>query len=248
MEKIPNNINIENSDSEQLPKPNTSESIHPIMTSIGTVDTYNELKEQYPNIPNLENDLGLTTPTDVDWHSDSKALEKSGLLNAGEYTYVISKIDSNDKLSKEYSGCTGLVVSGLENDTGNYISFVTHQDLADMTPEQKVEFIKHLEVRFTEMKDRSTTGSIDVVIIGGNQFKKNSTNYTSAIKFLSEEIRKGLGVEPTIFGPKINGVYDNVFYNNKDRRLYLVRSDEKAQNIPFRGDQINEKRKEWEGF
>lgn len=242
MESIPNNIDTDSKNHQEL---EATEKVRPIMTSIGTFETYDELKEKYPDFPNIDTDLGIVESTNIDWYGNSKKLEQSGFLNAGEHTYVISKIDETNKISKEFGGCTGIVSSGKEMDSGHYISFMTHQDLPGSTEEEKVQFAKHLNQRFSELKDRCTPDSIDVIIIGGEQTNRHSKEYTDGIKFLTEEIKKDTGLDPVIIGPKIHGVYDNAYYDNKNRRLYLVRSDETTNNIILKGSEIDEKSKYW---
>lgn len=217
----------------------------PIMTSIGTFETYNDLKEKYPDLPNLDNDLGLSDVMDVDWFSDQDTIDAMGLLNAGQHTYVISKLDEKNKISKSFSECTGIISSGLEKATGRYISFMTHQDLPDLSPEERDQFIDHLKQRFLELKGRCTPDSIEVLIIGGNQSNRHSNEYTDGISFLTEEIKKDIDLYPVIIGPKILGVYDNAYFDNINRRLYLVRSDEVNSNTIFKGSEIGEKVKNW---
>ncbi len=230
---------------EEMPKQTTGiENIRPIMTSIGNFETYDELKEKYPGLPNIDNDLGLSEATNVEWEIHGSALEKSGLLNAGEYTYVISKIDDTNKISKAYGGCTGVVASGLDNDTGHYISFLTHQDYADLKEEEIKLFTGHFEQRLRELKEKSVPGSIDAVVFGGDG--NYDKTYTSTIKSLSDEIKKNIELDPVIISPKINGVYDNVYFDNNSRRLFLVRADETSSTVIFKGEEIDEKSNHWE--
>jgi hypothetical protein len=51
-----------------------------------------------------------------------------------------------------------------------------------------------------------------------------NTLYLHATKHLGHELKKLLGFEPVVInGPKIIFGYDDVYYENKQRRAYLVR-------------------------
>ncbi len=230
---------------EQSLNSHLAKGVRPIMTSIGSFEDYKDLEREHPELPNLDTDMDLKSATNVNWHADNKALAENDLLNAGEYTYVISKIDSANKLSRQFGGCTGLVVAGTETESGKNISFLTHQNLGDMTQEKKEEFLKHMEQRFAEIKNRCTPGTIDVVVVGGEQMDIWHKKYSKAIKLITEVVKKDMGFEPVVIGPKIDGAYDNIYYQNDNRHLSLVRSNVNPKVSPFLGGQIDEKRNTW---
>lgn len=49
-------------------------------------------------------------------------------LSAGPYTYVISELSETPKKSLGYLNCTGVVATGISKESGNNISFISHQE------------------------------------------------------------------------------------------------------------------------
>lgn len=144
-------------------------------------------------------------------------------------TYGISSVNSLNKLSKKFVNCTGLVAVGQDKKTGENISFVSHGDPGVFlgNEKDKQKFINDLRQRFEELQKRSAGRTIDAIIVGGNYLdypEHSKKEYVESIRLLSEEVTKSLGFEPlVIVGPKITGGGDDVFYDNKQRRLYIMR-------------------------
>ncbi len=161
----------------------------------------------------------------------NKDLAKEGFLVNETPNYVISPINARDKTSREYVDCTGMVVAGLDKETGENISFLTHQDPKKFLNEDKDKFTNDLKKRFAEIRDRCQPGTIDAVIFGGAYFdhpafKNLKENYVNSIKVLSKVIEGDLGFEPVVInGPKIGAGWDNCIYDNGNRRLYMVRPE-----------------------
>ncbi len=89
------------------------------------------------------------------------------------------------------------------------------------------------------------------MIVGGNYFKDLddfSENYLGSIKLLSAETIKVLGFEPVVItGPKIVSGRDDIFYDNKNRRLYIIRPEVgNASTKSFVHGDIEKQKKEWE--
>jgi hypothetical protein len=81
------------------------------------------------------------------------------------------------------------------------------------------------------LRERCVPGTVDAVIFGGNYFfdEEASTrafriNYNASINSLSSEIFDVLGfTPPVIAGPKTYNGGDSVYFDNENRRLYIVR-------------------------
>ena len=118
--------------------------------------------------------------------------------------YAISTVDSRDKFSRGYDYCTGLIVAGLDKNTQENISFISHQTSKSIfearleeikfketgVKEKNMNFFKNLEESLEEIKNKSAEKTIDIVIIGGmyikDEFEKRE--YTKAIKLLEQKI------------------------------------------------------------
>lgn len=170
----------------------------------------------------------------IDYYGSPVRLRELGFKNAGNFSYVISSVDSKDKYSEQFKDCTGIVAIGLDKKTGEEISFLSHQD-----PEyfllkhnnNSEQFLNDLADRLRELKDRSIQGTLDAVIVGGHHFKTDDHSqkkYTDSIELLSKQIAEILGFNPAVLtGPKEKfreeSFEDKVFLDNKERRVYIMR-------------------------
>lgn len=204
--------------------------IKPIFVCVGEYEEHiNESKNLYKvfhggpvKIKNVE---------DVDYSGNPDILKEKGMKNAGRVTYVISQIDSFDKFSREYFDCIGLIAAGKDKITNENISFITHQDPKTFLYEKKENFIKDLDSSLDELKKRSTEKAIDVVIIGG-QYDGYDEHYVKSIKLLEQRVFKKFGFYPVIaIGPKISDGSDTIFYDNKNRRVFVGRQS--IEKTPF---------------
>ena len=102
------------------------------------------------------------------------------MLNSGKETYVISPCDSQNKYSDSYLNCTGVVVSGVDKETGKNISFMSHQNpewfldgigktSGNSINTNVVKFKQDLAKNINELKNRCISGTVDAVIFGGNK-------------------------------------------------------------------------------
>ena len=196
----------------------------------------------------------------VDYFGDPKELTREGFQNQGEYSYVISRINNQDKFSNKFKNCTGLLVAGKDKMTGENISFLSHEDPDYFlsSEESRQKFMSDLRQRLKEIKERSADGTIDARIVGGNYFtdkrdwsgdktNKFTKHYLESIKLLAEETSGALGFEPiVVMGPKTKSGQDDVFYDNENRRLYIVRAvADAAISGSFVPKEIKEEEKKW---
>jgi hypothetical protein len=214
------------SEHNPLKSEHLKEGISPIMACVGTYDDFNV----------------AATPEnthDVDFYGGEKYWEDKNFKNFGQGSHVISTVDNANKLSRAYKNCTGVIVAGQDKETGENISFLSHQFPFDFLPadEYRTRFVGNLQQQLEELKQKCIPGTIDAVVVGGNypqedvpdknvkaeEYKKS---YAETIKLLSNEISKTLGFEPVVItGPKMGAGSDSVLYDNKNRRLYLARAE-----------------------
>lgn len=201
-------------------------------------------------------DLNNSMNRNVDYYGDSAVLQLREFKNPEPFSYVISPVDNKDKFSSTFRNCTGVLVAGVDKITGENISFLSHQD--------PVYFLKNNEntnklagdliERMSELKARCEDGTVDAIVLGGNFFdeehlagRKFDDDYIESVKLLSSKIEGVFGFNPVIItGPKTITGDDNVFYDNKNRRIYLVRPrvGDKTTDSYVIG-RMNEKIEEW---
>lgn len=97
--------------------------------------------------------------------------KREGLYNAGRATYIMSKIDKENKYSEKYFDCTAVYAVGVDKSTGENISFLSHQDPEKILKNTDIllSFKNNLKERLEELTNRSIPGSTDVVVLGGNK-------------------------------------------------------------------------------
>lgn len=231
------------------------EGVLPIMACVGTMYDYKKDKK----IQRLF--LGKKIPNvhDVDFDAHPLELKKVGFENDGEKSYVISVVDGLDKYSKRYYDCTGLIIAGKEKETGKNISFMSHQNPSYFLKENKFKFSTDLVKQIQAIKNRCEEGTIDAVIFGGRYAKvidfKDSDpkrdmfmeEYLKSIKLVSQRVKDALGFEPLVItGPKTIPGTDRVFYDNENRRLYLIRENDDFDSVQsFSPSELEERRKNW---
>lgn len=117
--------------------------------------------------------------TFVNFKSNPVEVDRNKFLNSGKETYIISAIDKTNKYSKDFYSCTSVYGVGIDKDTGENISFVTHQDPDKFLKDAKVQndFKDDLYKTIDELTNRSVSGSVDIVLMGGNK----NISYTDPI-------------------------------------------------------------------
>lgn len=214
--------------------------IKPIMACVGKPSDFKDYPGptavfDYDNLDGDNPDFDKSNSNNaqhVDYFGDPKELNKEGFSNQGKYSYVISVINNQDKFSNKFKNCTGLLVAGQDKNTGENISFLSHEDPDYFlsSEESRQKFMSDLRKRLEEMKGRSADGTIDARIVGGNYFidkyslDKFTKHYLKSIEVLTSEVSEALGFEPVVvMGPKTIKGQDDVFYDNEHRRLYIMR-------------------------
>jgi len=183
---------------------------------------------------------------------------------------VISKCDEKSKYSIEYFGCTGIIVSGVDKNTGRQISLMTHNP-SDISDDK--DFEQGLLNSFEELATRSLPGSIDAVIFGGRADNLNDNPHEDSAKFLTKLCKRALNLEPIILtGPNlltnryeidihpldeqrsaeekeyVSKIKTDVYFDTEHRRLYILRQKQENDklNEPFMASNYSEQKKRWE--
>lgn len=245
MEKFPQETNLEESPNP-LKAEHLKEGVRPIIAAIGTPDDF---------AAGLFYPYRAINSDNVNYYGSGKYFNNKGYKNAGPETYVISTIDTSNKHSERFANCTGLVVSGIDKETGENISLLSHQDpdyfLSQFRPENKDKLVEDLTERICELKARSVDRTIDALIVGGNYLEDEDfkEKYINSIKLLAKICKEILGFEPAVItGPKTGSGRDHIFYDNKNRRLYIIRPEVGNESTKsYLPSMIEEQEKKWTG-
>jgi hypothetical protein len=194
----------------------------------------------------LDSDLLRGNIMNVDYYEDPIRQSVKGFKNGGDDSYVISPIDSSNKRSNQFYNCTGVVATGQDKITGEDVSFISHQDPVYLFRRNgRDTFVKDLEERLDDLRQRCVEGTVDAVILGGNNFRVKE--YNASIELLDGVIEKTLGFKSDVVtGPKVERGPDNILYDNKNRRLYIIRPEVGDNTTKsYSPDQLNERQADW---
>lgn len=170
---------------------------------------------------------------------------KNGIeaLQGPESGYVISGIDKDSKYTNRLYSCTSIIAVGTDKKTGENISFISHQD--PLTAVENVNFNNDIKRRVRELQARCQEGSVDIVLVGG----QIQDEYEDVIYKLSDKIQEVAGFIPVVIGPKIDKKrHDNLFFDTKNRRAYLMRNGSQKDNVyndTFRADNLDDMMSRW---
>lgn len=190
--------------------------------------------------------------TNISLYLSSSQRESTGVL--GEYErYSISSFDGQDKYSKSFHNCLGVVIMGQEKATGKPLSLLTHQNPSFfLNPEKnplEIEQYK-LDIKNTlnTVISSSGEGSLEVFIVGGQYVDKDE--YTESVRVIACDILLHLGVEPTILaGPNVFPLQfpADIYLDTSNRRMYLARPENPSvANESFSPDEVEQQWQEIE--
>lgn len=230
---------METPQSETKPNPMKSEhlteGVPAIMACVGTDDQYGSEIEIMEKIG--EN---------IDYFNNT-ANKNSNYSSSKHRAYVISDIDTGIKFTKKMFMCTSIIAVGVDKETGENISFLTHQDYPSVLG--SISFENYLKERIKELMDKSVEGTVDIVISGG--MLSDDFDYSQKIRKLDSIISETVGYSPVVIcGPKEDGyVNDDIYFDTRNRRLYVIRpKDHVVHNDPFVASDVEEvKNKDWKG-
>ena len=225
--------------------------VRPIIAGVGTREDFQDKEQTMAEMFSKNDD----TVDNVNYYGNHKRLTRRNFKNPSDWSYVISPISDKDKMSCGYLNCTGVAVSGADKKTGKNISFLSHQDPKYFLEEENMDmFLKDMKEQTIEMKERCVSGTIDAVIFGGNYFTGGNAfdegyrkRYENSIKTLSSGLGSILGfAPPVIVGPKMEEYGEDVYFDNANRRLYMVRPKVgNSTTESYLPKDINEQEKKW---
>jgi len=191
----------------------------------------------------------------VDFSGSKDFYKKNKIDNKGDYTYAISDISNQDKFSNRYRNCTGIIAVGEDVKIGEQISFMSHQYPEEILKKHRHEFVKDLVVKIQLMKKITKSGSIDVVMFGGNTTKndhyiKYKEDYGESVDLINKTLKKNFDISLTvIIGPAdLFNSQTSVYLDTSNRRLYILREFQKnnKQNHEYLADDFDEQEKKWD--
>ena len=251
-------FNFESKTIEYKDNPNSlksehlNKSIKPIMGGIYDRETLDDKTKEY--FKDFEKNADF-----VNFKYDADDISNNKMFNSGKLTYVISQCNNKNKYSHEYLNCTGVIVVGVDKKTGENISLLSHQNPEAFLKDETVKenFIKDLNENLDTLISNCVPGTIDAVILGGNEeeisdpafdenfrfgiddievlMREKYDIYEDSIKRLNFLLSKKLNFTPTV----ISGPNDNfktkdhslsIYFDNQNRRLYQVRPKQSSEN------------------
>lgn len=184
--------------------------------------------------------------------------KEKGYIKNGDEGYIMSAISGSEKMSFNYAECTGVAVVGIDINTGENISFLTHQNPTHFLNKERGEFINDMRGRLLGIKERCKEGTIDATIFGGRyayarEYRGSKIEkifikeYVNSVKLLGRLIDTNLGFSPTVIvTPKFNSSFDAVIFDTENRRLYITRDKGKNGFMQsFVAKDIDNEQKKW---
>ena len=141
----------------------------------------------------------------VNFSYSKQNIKENNMYNSGEKTYVISLCNNKNKYSDKYLNCTGLILVGEDKETGENISFLSHQNPEFFLKNEtiKINFNKDLNENLDNIINRCTPGTIDAVILGGNEEEVSDFVF-------SENFRRGVDDDEIFMREKLDTYQDSV--------------------------------------
>ncbi len=178
------------------------------------------------------------------------------VLKEHDYCAVISHINIKNKFSKWYYDCTGIVAIGRDKETGENISFLTHQNPMYLEGGAPKESFSHAVTTALEaLREKSVQWSIDIVILWGlgyltssedkNLAERNFRRYTKVIEWLNDIIFNVMKFYPVavcspLVFPSNNGSKD-IFIDTQKRQIHFWKPTRKGNcNVSYITDKVNE--------
>jgi hypothetical protein len=184
----------------------------------------------------------------VDYYRANKNVAKENLSSSNNNSFVISKIDSSNKYSKEYLNCTWVVAIWEDKKTWENISFLSHQNVISFLRDKRwldEEFKNKLQESINNLIEKSKDWTLDFIIVWWNDFDEYR-EYKETIKFLDSIIFELTGINPSVvWWPTVNNKAwkennKDVILLTEDRRVYLFKKySEVSENINFVANEVD---------
>lgn len=170
---------------------------------------------------------------------------------------VISEVDNQDKFSKGYRNCTGAIVVGKsKTDPSKNLSILSHQMPHQLYANKT--FIENLKKKLEEFREQTISGTIDAVIIGGNDRLDDFQEYTNSVDDLNGFIKDSLGIDAVVAaGPNISQdkedgwvVGTDIYFDTTNRRLFIIRSEQpdNITNNSFSPENLANEKEKWKKY
>lgn len=152
--------------------------------------------------------------------------KNNNILTNQDNTYSISMISEENKFSDKFLNCTGFVAVGVDKETGENISFLTHQESGEILSDE--EFIKSFTKQLKDFMNMCEVKTVDAIIFGGNKNDDSLGEYKNAIKVISDMVKPLLGFSPEVgTGPKLTSYETQAYLNTQKRQLYILMPEQK---------------------
>ncbi len=222
-----------------------------IMACIGPVEAFSD---------NERNELFYDAEAEyVNYEGTPERLHELGQKNAGYNSYVISRVGPENKHSGGYLNCTGFAVVGVDRETNQNISILSHEDPASFLVKDKQRFSEDVSSVLGEFMSRVKPDTVDAVIFGGDYLSDKAytgtggtraDDYRASIKQLRKILRPLIHKEPeVVIGPLTEADEVDAALDTKNRRLYLVRPvqfGDPNTDISFKALDVENVAQEWD--
>lgn len=194
----------------------------------------------------------------VDWYSSIFRNKLMWNIMPEKDSYVISDVNSKNKISRKYYDCTWLVIV-WKNEKWKNISLLTHQDPKYLFKRKdsydcQIKFKNDLLKRIEKFKKLAIEWTVDIFILWWNyhiwevehcwiKFDMKD-NYLKSIEFLSNIVKNHFWFYPEVTWPNFDCWYTDIFFDTKNRRLFqrrtLIEDFTRIDNITFKANEIDE--------
>jgi hypothetical protein len=165
--------------------------------------------------------------------------------------------NSSDKVSTEFRNCVGIVVVGKRKANEKQISFVFHaspDEFVFSNPAQQAKVREAVQERLEYMQQKCKSGSIDAVLVGGNDPSKDiamlgvaNNDYRTMVEAYGEIVKEVLHFDPVVVAPPLQGQGDtHVYFETTTRRLFVYKdSDFPKYPHAFRAADVSAEEDAW---
>lgn len=180
----------------------------------------------------------------VNFSGDRSFTKEYHMLNQDRGTYIISNINEKDKYSKSFFNCTGLVGFGIDKDTKQVVSFLSHQNPDSFLGVHKTDFIQDMKKTLLAFNEKIVPKSMSVMGFGGHYDEEYQKEYLSSCAMLSKLVQEYTKKElEFITGPNMafkkdeHGVVTglegptSIFVNTKNKRIFLLRPHQENNTL-----------------
>ena len=157
---------------DALKSEHLKEGVKPIMTAILDGSNLGESENAIEKI--------VESGEFVNYDENPDVLKRNNMRNAGVQTYAISDSNEKNKYSRRYWNCTGVAIVGTNKETGEQVSFLSHQDPWKFLEANERDFMNDLSESIKKLKQNSQDGTVDATVFGGHYGSTNE--HISSIK------------------------------------------------------------------